>query len=176
MRPCPGALPGGKYSDELFARTGRRTVPYLIDEGKAVEMFGSSPATVGAMLRPALSSKETETRTTRLPARLPAQSPMTSSTTSTSTTARRRRARSPPKRASTRQQMQMRLPSSRAPCRGSWRRRRCKANCSWWPLRPWKSSSSWLRACADATRAPASIWILSRGRYAAVTGASDHMM
>jgi hypothetical protein len=40
-RPCPGALPGGKFSDELFARTGRRTVPYLIDEGLGVEMFES---------------------------------------------------------------------------------------------------------------------------------------
>lgn len=39
--PCPGALPGSKYSDELYARTGRRTVPYLIDEGKGVEMFES---------------------------------------------------------------------------------------------------------------------------------------
>lgn len=41
-RPCPGALPGGKFSDELLARTGRRTVPYLIDEGKGVEMFGTA--------------------------------------------------------------------------------------------------------------------------------------
>ena len=40
-KPCPGALPGGKFSDELFARTGRRTVPYLIDEGLGVEMFES---------------------------------------------------------------------------------------------------------------------------------------
>jgi len=28
-RPCPGARAG--FSDELFARTGRRTVPYMID-------------------------------------------------------------------------------------------------------------------------------------------------
>jgi len=36
-----GALPGGKYSDELYAKTGRRTVPYLIDEGLGIEMFGA---------------------------------------------------------------------------------------------------------------------------------------
>ena len=40
-RPCPGALPGGKFSDELYARTGRRTVPFLIDEGLGVELFES---------------------------------------------------------------------------------------------------------------------------------------
>ena len=40
-RPCPGALPGGKFSDELYARMGRRTVPFLIDEGLGVELFES---------------------------------------------------------------------------------------------------------------------------------------
>ena len=38
-RPCPGAR--GGFSDELFQRTGRRTVPYLVDEGRSVEMFES---------------------------------------------------------------------------------------------------------------------------------------
>jgi hypothetical protein len=83
-RPCPGALPGGKYSDELYAKTGRRTVPYLIDEGMAVEMFGFSrarvctrpirfPAPVGRRW-----SQETDARDARMPhAQIPAQSPMT---------------------------------------------------------------------------------------------------
>ena len=31
-KPCPGAASG--FSEELFAATGRRTVPYLIDEGR----------------------------------------------------------------------------------------------------------------------------------------------
>jgi len=38
-RPCPGARAG--FSDELFARTGRRTVPYMIDPNNGVEMFES---------------------------------------------------------------------------------------------------------------------------------------
>jgi glutathione S-transferase len=40
-RPCPGAR-DGSFSDELFRRTGRRTVPYLIDENTGMEMFESS--------------------------------------------------------------------------------------------------------------------------------------
>jgi glutathione S-transferase len=40
-RPCPGARQG-KFSEELFARTGRRTVPYLIDPNKNVELFESN--------------------------------------------------------------------------------------------------------------------------------------
>lgn len=32
-KPCPGARAG--FSDELFAKTGRRTVPYLEDNGAA---------------------------------------------------------------------------------------------------------------------------------------------
>jgi len=39
MRPCPGARTG--FSDELAERTGRRTVPYLIDPSADVEMFES---------------------------------------------------------------------------------------------------------------------------------------
>jgi len=39
-RPCPGARQG-KFSQELFERTGRRTVPYLIDPNTGVEMFES---------------------------------------------------------------------------------------------------------------------------------------
>jgi glutathione S-transferase len=46
IRPCPGA--GGQrggacnqFSDDLFARTGRRTVPYLIDEGRDLGLFES---------------------------------------------------------------------------------------------------------------------------------------
>ena len=39
-RPCPGARAG--FSDELFQRTGRRTVPYLIDPNTGAEMFESS--------------------------------------------------------------------------------------------------------------------------------------
>ena len=83
-RPCLGALPGGKYSDELYAKTGRRTVPYFIDEGKAVEMFGFSRARVcNRRIRfPALVgrrwSQETDARDARMPhAQIPAQSPMT---------------------------------------------------------------------------------------------------
>ena len=40
-RPCPGARQG-YFSQELYERTGRRTVPYLIDENTGVEMFESS--------------------------------------------------------------------------------------------------------------------------------------
>lgn len=40
-RPCPGARMG-KFSDDLFQRTGRRTVPYLIDPNTGVEMFESN--------------------------------------------------------------------------------------------------------------------------------------
>jgi glutathione S-transferase len=39
-RPCPGARKG-KFSDELFERTGRRTVPYLIDPNTNTELFES---------------------------------------------------------------------------------------------------------------------------------------
>lgn len=39
-RPCPGTREG--FSNELFERTGRRTVPFLIDENTGVEMFESS--------------------------------------------------------------------------------------------------------------------------------------
>jgi len=38
-RPCPGARQG--FSDELFHKTGRRTVPYLIDPNTGSEMFES---------------------------------------------------------------------------------------------------------------------------------------
>ncbi|KAL3942112.1 MAG: hypothetical protein SGBAC_003649 [Bacillariaceae sp.] len=40
-RPCPGAR-GGKFSQELLERTGRQTVPFLIDPNTGVEMFESS--------------------------------------------------------------------------------------------------------------------------------------
>jgi glutathione S-transferase len=40
FRPCPGARQG-QFSQELYARTGRRTVPYLIDPNNGVEMFES---------------------------------------------------------------------------------------------------------------------------------------
>jgi glutathione S-transferase len=40
-RPCPGAR-AGKFSDELFERTGRRTVPFLIDPNTEIELFESS--------------------------------------------------------------------------------------------------------------------------------------
>ncbi|CAJ1934395.1 unnamed protein product [Cylindrotheca closterium] len=40
-RPCPGARQG-KFSQELSERTGRQTVPYLIDPNTGVEMFESS--------------------------------------------------------------------------------------------------------------------------------------
>jgi len=36
FRPCPGARAG--FSDELFERSGRRTVPYLVDPNTGVEM------------------------------------------------------------------------------------------------------------------------------------------
>lgn len=39
-RPCPGAR-GGKFSQQLFERTGRRTVPFLIDPNTDKEMFES---------------------------------------------------------------------------------------------------------------------------------------
>lgn len=39
-RPIPGARQS-KFSDELFERTGRRTVPYLIDPNTGTEMFES---------------------------------------------------------------------------------------------------------------------------------------
>ena len=39
-RPCPGARAG--FSDELFERTGRRTVPYLIDPNTNTELFEST--------------------------------------------------------------------------------------------------------------------------------------
>lgn len=46
VRPCPGA--GGQrggasnaFSDEMLATTGKRTVPYLIDEGAGVALFES---------------------------------------------------------------------------------------------------------------------------------------
>jgi glutathione S-transferase len=39
-RPCPGARAG--FSDELFKRTGRRTVPYLVDPNTGFETFESS--------------------------------------------------------------------------------------------------------------------------------------
>lgn len=41
LLPCPGALEGAGFSDEHFAKTGRRTVPYLIDEGAGTAMFES---------------------------------------------------------------------------------------------------------------------------------------
>lgn len=40
-RPCPGARQS-KFSDDLFKRTGRKTVPYLVDENTGVEMFEST--------------------------------------------------------------------------------------------------------------------------------------
>ena len=40
-RPCPGARQGA-FSQELLQRTGRQTVPYLIDENTGTEMFESS--------------------------------------------------------------------------------------------------------------------------------------
>ena len=39
-RPCPGARQG-KFSQELLERTGRQTVPYLIDPNTGMEMFES---------------------------------------------------------------------------------------------------------------------------------------
>jgi glutathione S-transferase len=40
-RPCPGARQGN-FSDQLFERTGRRTVPYLIDPNTGTELFESN--------------------------------------------------------------------------------------------------------------------------------------
>ena len=40
-RPCPGARQG-KFSKELYERTGRQTVPYLIDPNTGAEMFESN--------------------------------------------------------------------------------------------------------------------------------------
>ena len=40
-RPCPGARQG-KFSKELYERTGRQTVPYLIDPNTGTEMFESN--------------------------------------------------------------------------------------------------------------------------------------
>lgn len=40
FRPCPGARTG--FSDELYKRTGRRTVPYLVDPNTGQEMFESN--------------------------------------------------------------------------------------------------------------------------------------
>jgi len=40
-RPCPGARQG-KFSDDLFQRTGQRTVPYLIDPNTGTELFESN--------------------------------------------------------------------------------------------------------------------------------------
>lgn len=39
LRPCPGARSG--FSEQLFQRTGRRTVPYFIDPNTVTEMFES---------------------------------------------------------------------------------------------------------------------------------------
>lgn len=39
LKPCPGARAG--FSDELNERTGRRTVPYLVDPNNGKEMFES---------------------------------------------------------------------------------------------------------------------------------------
>jgi glutathione S-transferase len=39
-RPCPGARQSS-FSEELFERTGKQTVPYLIDPNTGVEMFES---------------------------------------------------------------------------------------------------------------------------------------
>ena len=40
-RPCPGARQG-QFSDQLYQRTGRRTVPYLVDPNTGTEMFESN--------------------------------------------------------------------------------------------------------------------------------------
>jgi glutathione S-transferase len=40
-RPCPGARQGA-FADELLRRTGRQTVPYLVDPNTGTEMFESS--------------------------------------------------------------------------------------------------------------------------------------
>ena len=39
-RPCPGARQG-KFSQEMLAKTGRQTLPFLIDPNTGVEMFES---------------------------------------------------------------------------------------------------------------------------------------
>lgn len=39
-RPCPGAR-NGKFSQQMFETTGRRTVPYLVDPNTNVDMFES---------------------------------------------------------------------------------------------------------------------------------------
>jgi len=39
-RPCPGARQG-KFSEELYQLTGRRTVPYLVDPNTGISMFES---------------------------------------------------------------------------------------------------------------------------------------
>jgi glutathione S-transferase len=39
-RPCPGARAG--FSDELFKKTGKRTVPFLVDPNTGTEMFESA--------------------------------------------------------------------------------------------------------------------------------------
>lgn len=39
-RPCPGARQGA-FSEDLFWRTGRRTVPFLIDPNTGIELFES---------------------------------------------------------------------------------------------------------------------------------------
>lgn len=39
-RPCPGAR-AGAFSEELFERTGRRTVPYLVDPNTGTDLFES---------------------------------------------------------------------------------------------------------------------------------------
>jgi glutathione S-transferase len=40
-RPCPGARQGA-FSEELYQRTGRQTVPYLIDHNTGTELFESN--------------------------------------------------------------------------------------------------------------------------------------
>jgi hypothetical protein len=40
-RPCPGARQGA-FSEDLYQRTGRQTVPYLIDPNTGTELFESS--------------------------------------------------------------------------------------------------------------------------------------
>ena len=40
-RPCPGARQS-KFSNQLYERTGKRTVPYLIDPNTGTEMFESN--------------------------------------------------------------------------------------------------------------------------------------
>ena len=39
-KPCPGAKAG--FSDEQFAKAGKRTVPYLEDPNTGVAMFESA--------------------------------------------------------------------------------------------------------------------------------------